>query len=389
MFSDSYGRFKKGFVVFINKNCYLNLNQPNYLIVMKIALVALISFLSLSQFLQAQSIPAAPVTVSEVVVKDLRKPMELVGTVEPVKRSLVSAIVSEIVVEYPYLEGDYVKAGRIISRQNTQKMRILLDEAIKAKNEASVELKYAQDRVVRAKKLHEKGIASESQITDVFSGRDVLVARQELLQSRINRLKYDISKAAVKAPFNGYITKEYSQVGEWLDSGDSVVELINIDDVHVVVELPEKYVSSVGVGDGVEATLYSLPGRKFTGEIISVVPQADPKSRTFPVKIRVKNDDHIVKSSMSAKVLFYLGETRKAKMVPKDAIVSSGNGKVIFVVRENLAQPVNVIIGLSYEGLVEVQGELTSGERVIVRGNERLRPMQPVQVTSVIGNEIS
>ncbi len=375
--------------MFINKNYHLILDQPNSLTVMKTALVTLISFLSLYQFLHAQPVPAVPVTVSEVVIKDLRKPMELVGTVEPEKRSLVSAIVSEMVIEYPYLEGDYIKAGRMIARQNTQKMKILLDEAIKAKNEISVELKYAQDKVKRAKKLREKGIASESQITDVFSSRDVLAARQELLQSRINGLKYDISKAEIRAPFNGYITEEYSQVGEWLDSGDSVVELINIDDVHVVVELPEKYVSLVSVGDTVEAALYSLPGRKFTGEIISVVPQADPKSRTFPVKVRIKNDDHVVKSSMSAKVLFHLGETRKAKMVPKDAVVDGGNGKVVFVVRGNLAQPVNVIIGLSYEGLVEVQGKLTSGERVIVRGNERLRPMQPVQVTSVIGNEIS
>lgn len=351
---------------------------------MKTALTVLLSFLSVSQCLWAQPPPTAPVTVSEVVIKDLQRPVEIVGTVEPIKRSLVSAIVSEMVIQYPYSEGDYVKAGQMIAKQNTQKMKILLDEATEAKNESQVELRHAQDRVARAKKLYERGVVSESQITEVVSARDMLTARQQLLQSRIDRLRYDISKAEIKAPFNGYVTREHTQVGEWLSSGDSVVELIDIDEVQVIVDMPEKYVFLVSAGDQVDVVLYSLPGRKFTGKVVSVVPQADPRSRAFPVKVKVRNDEHVIKSSMSARVFFLLGKMKKAKMVPKDAIVSGEAGKTVFVVRGGVAQPVSVAVGMSYEGWVEVQGGLTPGERVVVRGNERLRPMQRVEVTSVI-----
>lgn len=80
----------------------------------------LIFLFSISQYVQTQTPPKTPVVVSEVMIKNLKRPVYLIGTVEPIRKSLVSAIVDEIVVEYPYSEGDYVKAGQTIARQNTQ-----------------------------------------------------------------------------------------------------------------------------------------------------------------------------------------------------------------------------------------------------------------------------
>ena len=351
---------------------------------MRITLLLLIFFFTAFQFTFAQTPPKTPVVVSKVVVKEVRKPVNLVGTVEPIRKSLVSAIVNGIVVEYPFSEGDYVEAGQIISKQNQERLEIMLAEAINTQNESIAELKLAEDELKRIKELFGKGIVSKSQLDNAISRRDSLIARQKLLQSRIDRLKYDISKTEVQAPFNGYITKESSQVGEWLESGDEVVELIDIDNVQIVVDMPEKYIHHIKVGDEVDVTFNSLPENGFVGEIVSIVPQADQASRAFPVKVQLKNDDHIIKSSMSAKVSFLLGETKETKMVLKDSIINNGGNKIIYVVRENVAQPVPVLTGLAHENFVEVQGEFKVGEQVVVRGNERLRPMQPVEVTSVI-----
>ncbi|MGI9554286.1 MAG: efflux RND transporter periplasmic adaptor subunit [Thermodesulfobacteriota bacterium] len=335
-------------------------------------------------YLSAQAPPKTPVVVSEVVVKEVRKPVSLVGTVEPIKKSLISTEVEGIVDKYPFSEGDYVKKGEFVAMLDTQKLNLMLNEAVNTQNESDARLKLAGDELKRVDELFNRGIVSKSQLDNALSNRDSLVARQKLLQSRINQLKYDISRASIAAPFNGYITKEHTQVGEWLDSGANVVELIDIDNVQIVVEMPEKYVHQVKVGDEVEVRLNSLPDITFTGELVSIVPQADQSSRAFPVKIKLKNDDHVIKSSMSAKVSFLLGETKETKMVLKDSIINNGGNKIIFVVRDNIAQPVPVLTGLAHEEFVEVQGEFKVGEQVVVRGNERLRPMQPVEVTSVI-----
>ena len=189
------------------------------------------------EYLNAQSPPAVPVTVSEVTQNKVRKPLNLVGSVEPIRRSLVSAEVSGIVVDYPYSEGDYVEKDQVIARQSVNKLKIILNEAVNTKNESRARLKLAEDELLRINELYEKGIVSKSQLDNAVSEKDALIARQKLLQSRINQFQYDISQTNIKAPFNGYITREYSQIGEWLDSGDDVVELINIDTVQIKVDM--------------------------------------------------------------------------------------------------------------------------------------------------------
>ncbi len=348
-------------------------------------LFVVISILILSgQSLLAQAPPSAPVTVSVVTQKEVRKPVTLVGNVEPLRKSLVSAEISGIVVDYPYKVGEYVKKGQVISSQNVNKLNLMLNEAINTQNESKARLKLAEDELVRINELHDKGIVSKSQLDNAVSEKDALVARQKLLQSRINQFQYDVSHTKTKAPFNGYITEEYSQVGEWLDSGDNVVELIDIDTVQIKVDMPEKYVHMVKKGEEVNITFNSLPGREFTGEIVSIVPQADPSSRAFPVKINLSNEDHIIKSSMSARVSFLLGETVEVKLVPKDSLTDSNGVKMLFVVRDGAAVPLPVITGIEDGSRIQVEGEVNVGEQVVVRGNERLQPMQPVEVTSVI-----
>ena len=96
--------------------------------------LTIISFLILSsQCLFAQAPPSAPVAVSVVTQKEVRKPVTLVGSVEPLRTSLVSAEISGIVVEYPYSEGDYVEEGQVIARQNISKLKLMLNEAINTK----------------------------------------------------------------------------------------------------------------------------------------------------------------------------------------------------------------------------------------------------------------
>ena len=351
---------------------------------MQIVITIIISLILSCNFLFAQAPPSAPVTVSVVTQKEVRKPVTLVGTVEPLRKSLVSAIVKGMVVEYLYTDGEYVEQGQVIARQDTAKREIMLNEAINAKNESKARLKLAEDELARINELHEKGIVSKSQLDIAVSEKNALVARQKLLQSRINQLKYDIARSEIRAPFNGYITQEFSQIGQWLDSGDNVVELIDIDTVQINVDMPEKYVHMVKKGDNVNLLFNSLPGKEFKGEIVSIVPQADQSSRAFPVKINLENSDHLIKSSMSARVSFLLGETVEVKLVPKDSLTDSNGVKMLYVVRDGAAVPLPVTTGLEHENRVQIDGDVKVGEQVVVRGNERLQPMQPVNVTSVI-----
>jgi multidrug efflux pump subunit AcrA (membrane-fusion protein) len=135
----------------------------------------------------------------------------------------------------------------------------------------------------------------------------------------------------------------------------------------------------------------AIKDRRFTGQVVAIVPQADVQARTFPVKVRVQNDTTdegpLLKSGMYARVMLPTGSQRNAMLVPKDALVLGGPQPIVYTVesadgKQGTASPVPVQIGVAEGSLIQVTGPLQPGQLVVVQGNERLMPMpgQPVMI---------
>ena len=124
----------------------------------------------------------------------------------------------------------------------------------------------------------------------------------------------------------------------------------------------------------------AIPSRTFPGEVEAIVPLADRLARTFPVKVRLANTRHSILPGMAARASVPLPSPEASLAVPSDAVVRTETGFLVYVVREGKAALVPVKPGISEEGLIEVRGELSEGEQVVVRGNERLRPGAPVEI---------
>ncbi|MCK5710266.1 MAG: efflux RND transporter periplasmic adaptor subunit, partial [Deltaproteobacteria bacterium] len=184
----------------------------------------------------------------------------------------------------------------------------------------------------------------------------------------------------ITAPFSGYVTEEYTEVGQWVQKGGQVVELIDIEIAEINIDMPERYISKVKTGWNVHVNLDALPDLQLESEITSLIPQADRESRTFPVKINIDNKDGTIKSGMVARVSFPIGEPSTVKLVPKDAIVSQNNANFIYIVNEGAAQPLPVSTGMAFEDKIQVIGPVQTGQLVVVKGNERLMPNQPVKI---------
>ena len=236
------------------------------------------------------------------------------------------------------------------------------------------------------------------------------LARIEVQKETIRGLEDKISEHTITAPFKGYVTKEHTEVGQWIDKGGPVVELIELEFVEVEVSVLENYISELRQKteqqEGtktVKLSLEALPGESFEGEIVSIVPRADTQSRTFPVKIRVRNrvpDDGgtpVLKPGMFARVTLPIRTVHKAVMIPKDALVLeqgealAQNQPTVWVVEPSSDQssgggrrirPVKVTVAydVSEGELVQVTGPLgpdgslplSAGDLVITEGNERV-----------------
>ncbi len=346
---------------------------------LSIALIAIFLLIQSSQSL-AQAPPAAPVVVDKVQKETLQKPVTLVGTVEPDKRSIIASEIEGLVESLPGTEGTFVNKGDVIAKFNTRSIEIDLTEAKANKREAQARYQLARKNLVRFQELEQKGVASIQQLQDAESEKSALNARIAQFQAQVDGLEYDIEKSNIAAPFSGFVTEEYTEVGQWVQKGGPVVELIDINVAEISIDMPERYISKVNKGLGVNVNFDALADLSIEGEITSLVPQADKETRTFPVKIKLDNKDGIIKSGMVARVSFPIGNPSTVKLVPKDAVVTRNNANFIYIVNEGAAQPLPVTTGMAFEDKIQVIGPVEIGQLVVVKGNERLMPNQPVKI---------
>jgi multidrug efflux pump subunit AcrA (membrane-fusion protein) len=251
------------------------------------------------------------------------------------------------------------------SQERSAKEQVDLIEAGRRPGEieaARAELRQAQERL----RLFEAGPRPE----DVAQA----AAEHQRALTVIERLEDEIRRMRVIAPLTGFLVRKRAEIGAWLRPGDAIADLIALDPVYVVGPVGERDLGRLTRGGRARVAVDAYPDRPFTGEVAHIVPQADPQSRTFPVKVRVRNPDGLLKSGMFARVTVEGGSGRKGLYVPKDAVVRRDKGPAVFVVEDGVARMRVVRAGQAVEGLIEVfDGGLSAGQEVVVVGNEALQ----------------
>ena len=196
---------------------------------------------------------------------------------------------------------------------------------------------------------------------------------------QIESIKDDLERSTIRAPFAGVVTELYTEVGQWLRQGEPIARLADFETIEITVDLPERYYSQVTRGASAISTLTSLPGLVLDGQVFAIVPQVESAARSFPVLIRASNPGQVVAAGMLAQVRLSLGASEEALLVPRDALVVGQMGEVVYKVEGDTATAVPVESGRASGMLVEIHGEgLAPGDKVIVRGNERLMPGQKI-----------
>lgn len=324
--------------------------------------------------------PPTPVRVAEVVNRTVQQTVELVGTVEPWRRSIVAGEIAALVERFPVEEGRAVKRGELLAQLRTDTLIIQLNAAEATHRESEARYQQAKKDLERIKTLFAKELITQKEYDDALTQEAALALRLAQLESALLQVKDRLKKTRVVAPFDGWVTKEFTEVGQWIEAGGPIVELVDLSRVQVEVPLPERYVGEIRVGASVTASFDGLPGFQARGRVFSVLAQADRNSRTFPIKVELPNVDLRIKSGLVSRVILQVGEPYEALVIPKDALVLRGGSEFVFVMKDGSVSQVSVIAVNHINSEVEVKGQLEPGMIVVVEGNERLFPGQPVRV---------
>jgi len=323
----------------------------------------------------------ALVEVATVIEQEVVTRVNLVGTAEPWLETVVASEEAGKVRNMLFDEGEKVKKDQPLCEQDASQLNLKIEAAKSDLAEAEILHAQAKREWERQKKLYAIKSVSEKAYENAKFTVDALQKKVARLRSELLLLKDQLRKRMIKAPVSGYVVERHCLVGQWLGEGEPVATVVVADPIRVRVPVPERYVRYLKKGDPAQVTFDALPGRTFEGKIFSVIPRADEAARTFPVRIEIPNPNAVIKSGMLGRATLPIGDSYKAILVPKDALVLGGTGAAVYVIVNESARLVPVKTGSAHGDLIEVEGDLKDGLNVVVRGNERLRPGQPVRIT--------
>jgi RND family efflux transporter MFP subunit len=310
----------------------------------------------------------------------VKQTVTLVGTVEPWKRSVVAGEVEGLVQAFAAEEGMKVTRGQLLARLRSKTLQIRLDSAVALYRESGARYQQAKRNLNRIRVLSKEQLVTQKDLDDAQAEETALKEHLSQLGAEIRRIRDSLNQSKIVAPFNGWITREFTEVGQWVEEGGPIVEMVDLSHVQVEVPLPERYVSHIQIRDPVTATFDGLPGFQAQGKVFSLVAQADRTARTFPVKVEIPNPELAIKSGMVSRVTFRVDRPHQGIVVPKDALVLRGGKEFVFRVNGETVEQIPVNVVLHLDDLVEIKGQIEKGMAVVVEGNERLFPGQPVRV---------
>lgn len=394
------------------------------------------AFLILAISGNASGADGKPVVVADVVELEIRLGQSVVGTVRPLRTSTIGSAVSGRVLEFLVDEGEAVQKGQPLARLRTSTLMIEL-EAAKAESrlydQQLAELKNgsrAEDKAEARANASAAKAAMESALTQLRRMKSLVasratsevsldeareraeftrhtyaaskallkrietgnrpeqiaqaVAQVDLQSEKIRLIEDRMEKYTIRAPFDGFVSAEFTEVGAWISQADPIATVIQLDEVEVQASVTAASAVQLRRGDTARIDVRELPDVLLTGTVDRIVPVAEDRARTFPTFIRLKNQIRdgtpALMAGMMARVELPAGRKEIMPLVPKDALVLNAERRSIYVVqrdddarREGTVRQVAVELGIAVDARVQVRGDVRAGEQVVVVGNERLR----------------
>ena len=325
--------------------------------------------------------PSMPVVVAPIEKKRVAPTIDLVSTAMAARTSQVAAQVTGAVESIHVQEGDLVQKDDTLIEMDKTNLELSLKQARAVRDGVRVRLQEARKELARSTKLlASRSISEQSLDKDLFNVKN-LENSVAAAEAEVRQIEEQLKRMTVSAPFSGYVIAKHTEVGQWLSSGGAVATIADLSVIKVRGSLPARYITHVNLNDAASVTFDALGPEVFRGKVTAVIPEADEKTRNFPIEISLTNPDGRIKVGLLAR-LTLTGKEEARLLVPKDALVLDGLKTSVFVVHDETVFPVPVITGLAFGNLIEIRGEIAPGDVVVVQGNERLRPKQKVRVMS-------
>jgi RND family efflux transporter MFP subunit len=322
--------------------------------------------------------PPSPVVTAKVTSGDMAPQSEFIGTVFFTEIADVASEVAGKVTDLRVTDGQRVSQGDVMVVLSSSLLDKQIRRARALAQHARAEYEFARLEHQRVETLFKSRSVAEGEFDSKRLTADGLLNKYEAAQAELAQLLEELDKKTIRAPFDGVVIDVPVSRGEWMSVGSTVAVVARDDHFDVVVNAPGEAYGVVKPGLPVNVR---TAGVEMKGTVFAVIPRGDVATRTFPVKIRVESNGTLAEG-MEARVSLPRGVGGETLVVPRDAIISARGEQVVWTVQDGKAVAIPVYV-VGFKGLLAgVRADkLKVGMDVVVKGNERLNPGQPVAAT--------
>ena len=356
---------------------------------------------------------AAPlaIAVANVETHELRRSIDVVGTLAADEQVTVSSEVEGRVLRIAADLGDRVTAGQALVVLDPEKLQYRLDQqraalgramarygvadlsvalpAIESTPDvqrAAAELELAGQAFRRATELNRQKLLPQQQMDDADAMLKAKKAAYESALQESRNLRADIDAeranlklveaalrdATIRAPFDAYVQRRLVSQGEFVKTQTAVMALVKIDPLKLVAEVPEKMAPWVKVGQSLTLAVEAMPNAAIAGQIARLSPAVNPQTRSFPLEGRVPNPDGRLKPGGFARVHIVTDLVEHVLTVPAVAMQYRYGVNRVFVVKDSRLRATEIKIGDRVGERVEVVGGVTAGQTIAAADVDKL-----------------
>lgn len=324
---------------------------------------------------EAMAFPPARVEVATAELRDMAPVVSVSGTVVSLNDARIAAEVDGVLTWLAEV-GDAVDAGDVIARIDPRLLEVQFKRARANVARLEADHRYRERQLERAEELAAKNNASATLLDEARALRDQALHELADARAQFERAAGDLERTGIRAAFAGHVTERLASVGEFVAVGEDVLRLVDTHRIEIALPAPIALTRFLRPGMSVPVRNDGIQSEHL---VRAVVPVGDPVSRMVEVRLRADDSEWLVGTPVQVSLPSDTPATTVA--VPRDALVERGGQSYIYVVNDDgtatqVTARVRTIVGL-WVGLID---GVEPGQRVIVRGAERLAPGQPVEV---------
>ena len=325
-----------------------------------------------------QQPPPAVVQVGTVSRAELAPTIAVPGTVYSRNDLQVTAAIAGqlTMVAEP---GTVVEKGQSVATMDTRPLRLQREEQEALLERAQINIRQLESQLRRQRELGDSNLVSEFELEQTEANRDLAISDANITRVRIRQIDDQIRRASISAPFSGIVINRMRRAGEDVARGEILAQMTDIRNMEVRAFVPLKHLPRTVVGDPIDVFTTDT---RMIGRIRALVPTGDIRSQTFEARIDLPPaavEQWTVGQLVSVAVPIRARASSLA--IPRDALVLRSDGSYVFRVGDdNVAEQIRVQVGDSHGELISVDGALSEGDRVAIRGAENLRDGAGVRV---------